>query len=335
KTETFWHQHQWIDLLEGREPSNLHDQQVYHKGTEYKSRILINTPPNHGKSTTITMDYVAYRVAKDPTVRVLILSASEDFARKFLVGIKNRLSHEKYADLVRDFGPGPGGFRDPNLPWTQERIYAYGGDPSEKDPTVECIGINGQIYGARADLIVLDDIVTLRTTRQKNTRQKLLDFIRTEVMSRLEPGDSSIGKPPGRLLMVGTRLSFDDLYGELIRQDERGVWTYLTQPMILEYGDYPNEHKTLWPERFDGLAADGIMADHGQDLARFRLVYQQEAAPEDAVFPEPAVDGCGASYSPGGLPDYIRPGGLTGLYVVGGVDLAASGFTAFVVLGVD
>ncbi len=34
-------------------------------------------------------------------------------------------------------------------------------ESNEKDPTLQALGIGGQIYGARADLIILDDCVTL------------------------------------------------------------------------------------------------------------------------------------------------------------------------------
>ncbi|MDE2469087.1 MAG: hypothetical protein KGL35_10190 [Bradyrhizobium sp.] len=88
KTETFWHQHQWIDLLEGREPSNLHDQQVYHKGTEYKSRILINTPPNHG--TAPAPD--ASPAVKAAWINRMKNNARSTFIVKALVGLVSPLA---------------------------------------------------------------------------------------------------------------------------------------------------------------------------------------------------------------------------------------------------
>ena len=47
KTETPWHQLQWVDLIEGREPRDLHSSQTYRKGN--RNRILFNCPPFHGK----------------------------------------------------------------------------------------------------------------------------------------------------------------------------------------------------------------------------------------------------------------------------------------------
>lgn len=327
--DTFRHQYQWIDLLEGRDPRDLHESQVYTPGGDGKRRILINTPPDHGKSTTITVDYVTYRICKDPSVRVIIISASEDMARKFLLSIKERLTHAKYAQIAADFGPEATGFVDPHVPWDAKKIYVAGRDPEQKDPTVEALGINGTIYGSRADLIILDDCVTGKTARTKGMREKTLRFIRQEVASRLHPAT-------GRMLMVGTRLASDDLYGEIVKQDEtRGVWTYLTQPAILEYGETPDKHRTLWPERIDGSFLNSMMLEYGDEQGDFKLVYMQQSQPGDATFPEPAVRECIYPGGCGRVPDWVRPGGMLGLYVVGGVDPAAAGHTAFVVVGVD
>ena len=323
--KTYPHMWQWVDLLEGREPRDLHPAQVYRPG--WSSRILVNTPPNHAKSTTITMDYVTYRICKDPNVRVIIVSESQNMAKKLLRGIKTRLTHPKFNALHQDFGP-PGGFQQGAASWTESMIYVGSRDSAEKDPTVEALGVNGQIYGSRADLIILDDCISLKSCRTKNSREKLLDWINTEVSSRLEP-------KTGRLLVVGTRLAFDDLYQEILRLDNANVWTYLTQPAILEWGEGPFDHKVLWEDRFPSSELSAIMQQYGQDLKKFRLVYQQIADPEDATFPAPAVEGCTTGYNVGQIPEWLRPGGMTGLYTIGGLDPAGSGYTAMIVLGVD
>ncbi len=48
----FPHQLQWFDMLEGRPPRDLHPAMTYEEGRP--SRLIINTPPGHAKSTTIT-----------------------------------------------------------------------------------------------------------------------------------------------------------------------------------------------------------------------------------------------------------------------------------------
>ena len=66
------------------------------KGTAGLSRLLVNVPPNHAKSMTITINYVTYRIAKDPNINVLIVSKTQEQAKKFLYAIKQRLTHPRY-----------------------------------------------------------------------------------------------------------------------------------------------------------------------------------------------------------------------------------------------
>ena len=58
--EMFPHQLQWIDVLEGRRPRGIHSSMTYEPGEP--DLIMCNTPPEHAKTTTITVDYVAWRI---------------------------------------------------------------------------------------------------------------------------------------------------------------------------------------------------------------------------------------------------------------------------------
>ena len=53
---TFPHQQNLVDVIEGRDPSWHHPSMKYEKGLA-DNRILINIPPNHAKSITITYSY--------------------------------------------------------------------------------------------------------------------------------------------------------------------------------------------------------------------------------------------------------------------------------------
>src|SRR5690606_24916776 len=166
---------------------------------------LIRT--RNAKSTTITQNYITYRICKDPTVRILVVSKTQSMAKKFLTGIKARLTSRRYDDLIRDFAPQDG-FDGGSAIWRNDMIYVNQADTedgvAEKDPTVEALGIGGQIYGARADLIVLDDCVALDNVGQVESQ---MDWVQQEVMCRLGGF--------GRMLVVGTRVAPVDLYTEL------------------------------------------------------------------------------------------------------------------------
>ncbi len=355
-TKLFNHQLQWYDVLEGRPPRNLHPNQIYKPGDP--GMIIVNTPPEHAKSTTITVNYTTWRICQDPNIRIIIVSQTQEMAKRFLRAIKDRLAgaNPSYKKLQVDFAP-EGGFDANSASWTADSIYvnAEARDSGEATPTVQALGMNGQIYGNRADLIILDDTVTGKNAHEF---EKQIDWIQREVINRLT-------YPGGVLLLVGTRLAPVELYSEIQKpewygQDEESPWTYLTQPAVLEFAEHPDDWVVLAPftnrppvslgaRRLVEANADGLYPWHsGQSLARrratsspqnWKMVYQQEQVVEDAIFPAnkvaASIDGMRAAglMSPG-APGH-RPHGMDGLYVVGGFDPAITGYAAAVVLGVD
>lgn len=332
----FWHQLQWIDLIEGRAPRDLHPSQTYKAGDP--DTIVINTPPGHAKSTTITMDYVTYKCVTNPNFRVVIISKTEGMAKKFLQGIKRRLTSVRFKELIAAYAPAEG-FEKSAEVWTAKMIYFSHGDSDQKDPNIEVLGIGQQIYGARADLIILDDIEDLSNAHQYKAH---LDYIMQDVLTRDAP-----------LLVVGTRVAPVDVYSELLNPDnydgETSDWTHLTQPAILEPADDPADWVTLWPYSDQPHAIhpgrqnpEGLWPKwDGERLNKLRkkirpstwaLVYMQQPVHEDSIFTIEAINGCNSVRHPGALPESLRHG----KYVVVGLDPATkAGYTAAVALAVD
>lgn len=332
----FWHQLQWIDAIEGREPRDLHPAQVWKPGD--RDTVIINTPPGHAKSTTITMDYVTYKLVTNPEFRVVIISKTEMMAKKFLAGIKRRLTNRAFQKLIVDFAP-PEGFERAAEVWSSTMIYFGHTDSDQKDPNIQVLGIGSQIYGARADLIILDDVEDLNNAHQHANH---LDYVMQDVMTRDAP-----------ILVVGTRVAPVDLYSELLNPEhydgEESDWTYLSQPAILVPADKPEDWVTLWPhsdrphpihpgrQNEEGLWPKW----DGPRLAKLRrklkpstwaLVYQQEAAPEDATFTIEAINGVQSDRNRCVRVEAIE----NSSYTVAGLDPATqAGYTAAVALQVD
>jgi hypothetical protein len=338
-----------VDMLEGKEPRWIHQAMTYEKGSAGLSRLLVNVPPNHAKTMTITINYVTYRVVKNPNINVIVISKTQEQAKKFLYAIKQRLTHPRYADLQAAFGPTDGYKATADM-WSANKIY-LGADVREsdaKDPTVEAIGMGGQVYGARADLIVLDDVVTLSNSAEWAKQQ---EWIRQEVASRLPPGG-------GQLLVVGTRVSAVDLYKELRNPQHYtdGIvpWSYLSMPAVLEYADDPKDWKTLWAKSEQPLVEDDIPDENGNfdrwtgprltavrneaGPSKWSLVYQNLDIAENAIFDPMCVRGAvNGMRKSGALVAGAagHPDSPQNFYRVIGIDPAMSGDTAAVAYAVD
>ena len=342
----FEHHRAWIDVLEGREPSWLHPSMNYEPASQ--KRLLINVPPEHAKSTVITVNYCVYRIAMDPNIKITIVSKTQERAKEYLYSIKQRLSHERWSKLQAVYGSA-GGWKEDADTWKADRIY-LSRDSTEKDPTVQALGIGGQITGARSNLIILDDVVT---TSNAHEWEKQLLWLQRDVVTRL--GDN------GKLLIVGTRIAANDLYRE-IRNPEHWVggktpFTYFAMPAVLEFYEDPEQWVTLWPKShvpWEG-SEEGVLPDEnglypkwdGPALFRRRsevspsawaLVYQQQDVQEDSIFPPSAVQGSinrmrkRGPLKPGVPGHPSEPGAW---YTIMGLDPAMSGNTAAVIMTVD
>lgn len=349
--QVFPHMQNVVDLIELREPSWLHGAMTYERGEP--DLVMVNMPPEHAKTTSITINYVTYRIAMDPNIRVILVSKTQAMAQKMLYAIKTRLTHPKYADMLLRYAPA-GGFDKDAEAWNQNMIYVNpdGRDSGEKDPTVQALGIRGHVYGARADLIVLDDCVDLTNAHEF---EKQIDWIQSEVISRIGAA--------GSLLIVGTRLAAKDLYSELrdgMRYpDEVSPWTYLAMPAVLNFSEKPDGWETLWPRSNQAEAGskgealepgpDGLFPKwDGPRLNKKRarvsprawsMVYMQRQVPDDGVFDQDAVKAAiNGNRMTGLIPRGMvncRLTGMDGLVIVAGLDPATAGYTSAVVVGLD
>lgn len=342
----FWHQLQWFDLLEGRPPRDMHPAMTYEPGVP--QRLIVNTPTGHAKSTTLTVNYVVWSIVKNPDIKIKIVSKTARMAEDFLLQVKQRLTDSMYADLIRDFAP-PGGYNANAAQWKQSRIYVSGDIRSaeQKDPTVEALGVKGQIYGARADLIILDDVVDNLNVGEYESQIK---WIQGMLLNRL--GRNS------RLMVIGTRIAAKDLYTELMNPQyyngRKPTWTYFAQKAVLEFAEDPKDWVVLWP-RTDAPEDPSMVADdeglfpkwdgellaerRDESGAEFSRMYQQETIAEDTTFKPDDLLACVQDMRyPGKLandPRIGREGGMDGLTVIASMDPAAKGFTAAIVYALD
>lgn len=340
----FKHHLQLLDMLEGREPRDLHPNSIFVKGDPGNS--IVNMPPGHAKSTFM-VNYATYRIIENPNIKIIFVSKKQEMAQDFLLQIKERLTSPQYAELQKDFAP-PGGFKEGSVSWKANRFYIGGRDSEAKDPTAQALGIRGAMYGARADLIILDDPID---NNNVNEYDKQISWLNTIVSSRLS-------REYGKVIVVGTRIAAKDLYSELRDPsryyDDEQPWSYLLQPAVLEYADDPKDWVTLWPEadapafpnqqqlengmfgRWDGPTLYKVRKK--MSPTEWSRIYMQEQVAEDNIFKEDIIRNACQPRISGLIPDNERlgrEGGMDGLRIIAGLDPAAVGHTAMVVLGLD
>lgn len=279
-------------------------------------RQLINMPPGHSKSTIGTVKSTVYELCRDPNSMTAIVSKSQTLAKKFLYLIAKYLSDPAMYDdcernLIDDWGP----FHNPDN-WSAGQLYVAGRNSADKDPSVAAFGVGGHVYGIRAHRMIMDDIADLENQANAERVQEMLLWCLQEAGSR-------VGRH-GKLIFIGTRVRAGDIYSLL--QDLPG-FSVLRYPCIIDEG----QGLTLWPDHYPIEAA--VAQRDSMTPEQWQLVYQNVDTP-----------GFGADFPPEVIVACHDADRVLGQYdpkwaLLAGLDLAGagaqSGFTAFILLGVD
>lgn len=351
----FWHQLQWVDVIEGREPRDLHPAQTYIPGRKARTgetisnRILINVPPAFAKTETLSVFYNIYLLIKDPETCIMIISATDSFAGDIVAHIQRILTDAQYEEFQRDFAP-PGGFEKNSIQWTWNRFFLGDRSSDNKDPSVLSVGWKGQKYGRRSDIIWIDDGESNENVGQYEEHVKQ---IYSTLVSRLRFPRIQ------KVVIVGTRVAARDMYWKLTQPNpDTGYldWTYFASPAVLEFTDEPENWVTLWPwtdmpdgehepnedglyPRFQGIDMYDIREELlNQDPNTWYRNYQQQQIADNSLFNLDVIRQCLDGRAPGLIPkaeNLGRADGMQGLYVIGGIDPASGGYTAMVIYGVD
>lgn len=178
--------------------------------TEGKNKKLILIPRGHLKSSVITVGYTLQQICKNPKVRILIANATFTMAKNFLTQIKYHLQkNEKLKDLYGDLTTGAD-------KWSESAITVSTPDESayleKKEPTVTVFGIGGSLTGQHYDIIILDDLVNRDNISTREQIEKVKEFYK-DCQPLLE-------KPNGRMIIIGTRWDYSDLYGWIMENPD-------------------------------------------------------------------------------------------------------------------
>lgn len=191
-------------------------------------RALLMAFRNSGKSTLVAL-FCAFALFKNPNLRILIMAADYELAKKMVRNIKRII--EKHP-LTRSLLP-----KDKDQ-WASDR-FTINRSQELRDPSVLARGLGANVTGSRADIIVCDDVEVPKTcdtsTKRKDLRSRLseLDFVLV---------------PDGIILYVGTPHTFYTIYETKANNPENPPFLYgfsvLKLPLIDENG------KSAWEERF-------------------------------------------------------------------------------------
>lgn len=223
--------------------------------------VILEIPPRHGKSMTVTESFPSYYLAKNPEKRVITTAYGDTLARKF-----GRLNRNKFSE----YAPELFGY-EVSFQTSAANNWGIEGHRGGMIAT----GIGGAITGEGADLLIIDDpFKNAEEANSETIRQKVWDEWESTLSTRLHKG--------GSVIVIMTRWHEDDLVGRLLKFSPR-TWKRIRMPALAEDADDllgRAEDEALCPELgFDESWAENKKLEVGSRT--WSALYQQRPSPSD------------------------------------------------------
>lgn len=176
--------------------------------------MIISTPPQHGKSATVSQRLGAWYLLNNPDHHVILISYGDVLAKRF--GKQN-------LNTMKTFAPAFGVALDPTRATSQDMYI------KDHDGYMISRGYGAALTGYSGDLIIIDDPVknAEEASSEANRESKWDEFLRT-IMTRQQDVT--------RIVLIMTRWHEDDLAGR-IKQDMSEMCEVVNIPCECESAD--------------------------------------------------------------------------------------------------
>lgn len=208
-----------------------------------QNKILILAPPHSAKSTWNSMIRTTHYLGNHPEKHLIFLTSSDDMAKTFGSTVRGMLAEsDTHAEVFPATDCRPHKVRG----WSGDGLYLRGTPIGDKDPAYKAVGWGMTIMGARADGIILDDVLDQKAAESEAMQVAARSYYDKTIVPRLNTHT-------GWLVAVMTRYAEGDLGGHFLKLSaEGGDWIVLRTPLEADQGDpmgrAPGE--SLWPEQF-------------------------------------------------------------------------------------
>lgn len=276
------------DEFTGRPVQQAACHEAWHTAASEHDRLCLFAHIESGKTNQF-VGRVLWELGRNPNLRVALVSNTYKQAEKLVRAVAKYIEHSEALHMVFPR-------LKPADPWTNA-YFNVECDVIKKDPSVQAVGVHGNILGARLDLVILDDILDYENTVTKRQREELVAWYQATFSGRLTS--------EGRVICIGTAWHPDDI---MHRWEGSALWETLRFPVYDEQG------RPLWPSRWPRDRIERKRIELGPlEFARQMLCKARDD--NESRFKQEWIDGCleegdGARHATSAVEFFEENGGL-------------------------
>jgi hypothetical protein len=254
-----------------------------------KSRLVLWSR-GHFKTSAVAL-YIVNLILAYPDIRILLMQSTAKNTRGLLREIKSHFNGEnpnsKLGEVFPKWVKKDKRTGDLVRIGTADGFICPARERTLKEWTVSVAGSKTSKTGQHYDVMFFDDLVTDQNFRNQELQEKLIEDF-SHLTPLLEPG--------GFKTVTGTRYSFGDLYGWIIRNDaERREWSISVRTC---WKDNDQRNGVLFPQkktsdgRTIGYTEDLLLKIQKDDPATFSCQYlNQPLIASQQLFTQPLLMG--------------------------------------------
>lgn len=222
-----------------------------------ENRLNLFSPVDMGKSTLVTIAYPIWRLGRDANTRIVLISATYSQATKYLSETKDNILDNRFIkEVFPNLGPLPDKiYKNRPTKWAEDAITVLR-STSMKDFSIQALGVLGPLLGARTDLMIFDDVVTLQNSSSVRLRQKMIEWFDSTALTRLTK--------TAQCIFVSTAWFNTDLPHYL---EDKADWTTVKYSVLPEDKEL-GYRLASWPERYSEERLAGLRAHNEREFNR-------------------------------------------------------------------
>ncbi len=232
-------------------------------------RLLLLVFRNAGKSTLVGI-FCAWLLLNEPDLRILVLAAEHDLARKMVRNVKRIIERHP---LTRRLVPRRAD------QWAADQ-FTVCRRLTQRDPSLLARGISANITGSRADVVICDDVEVPNTCATPHKRAELRQRLR-EIEYVLVPG--------GLQVYVGTPHSYYSIYVDraLAEIGEEAAFLGGYHRLCIPLLDADGQSR--WPERLPLDQIETIRRQSGPAKFASQMMLRPQSVEEVRLDPDRLV----------------------------------------------
>lgn len=241
---------------------------------ERELMTLTLVPRGHLKTSCLTIGHDAWKIARNPNVRIALFTAVHANGIRILRELRGQFERNpRMRAVFPELCPPPDAKRLPGMRWT-DYAFEVPARTRSGESTFTLVGVESSAVSQHFDDLDYDDMLDATHVSTEEQRNKHFEWFLNSLQLRHSPAES-------RARIKGTRWHYNDTYGRLLKRNEEAIRKTGRRSLRVYRRSAIENGMPIWPARFSLETLEQLRADLGDYI--YSCQYLNDPVPESSA----------------------------------------------------